>query len=307
MGAVGVAGRLRQQHRHHGAEDVGNGRIVPGQRRHEAGGGEARLDDQCCSIQQRLEKGIQGVGVEHRQGGHQHIALADADQVAGINRPPEILRVRTAHAFGQARGAGGVEDRKRVARLDRMRRHARLRRREGQAAQPIGGFLAFITDQPQGFDRTAAAIERRDDRSQFALDHQQPGPAIAEDVLKLCAARCDIDGNRNGPKPGAAQYGEEEFGAVTAHEGDAVAGLDAVCGQGGGVAGRGFLGLDIGESHATDRDEPRLPMALCLTQEHAGHGPLGRRKELPKPRCPRFVRQHIGAQWHGHPCWLNVH
>ena len=43
---VGVAWRLRQKHRHHGAEHISDCRVVPRQCGHEPGRRKARLDDQ---------------------------------------------------------------------------------------------------------------------------------------------------------------------------------------------------------------------------------------------------------------------
>ena len=228
-------------------------------------------------------------------------------QVAGIDGPPEILRVRAAHAFGQAGGAGGVEDRERVARLDRVRRQAFLRRREGQAAEAVDSSSTSFADQPQGFERKAAAIESRNDRREFTLDHHQSRTAIAQDVFQLCATRRDIDGNRDGAKPAAAQYREQKLGPVAAHDGDAVAGLDAGRSERSGIPGRSLACLGVGERHAADRNQPALPVALGLAQQHAGHGPLRRREELLERqglcstgRCGREYR-------HDHPSWREFH
>ena len=110
---------------------------------------------------------------------------------------------------------------------------------------------------------------------QLALDDDEPRAAIAENVLELCAARSGIDGNGDGAEPGAAQNREKNLGAVAAHDGDAIAGLDAGSRQRGRIAGGGVAGLGVGQRHAADGDKPALPVPLGLTQQHLRHRALG--------------------------------
>ena len=58
---------------------------------------------------------------------------------------------------------------------------------------------------------------------QFRFDHEKPRAGIVQDVPKLRSARGDIDRDRDRAEPGAAEKGFEEFGAIGAHQRDAVA------------------------------------------------------------------------------------
>ena len=139
--------------------------------RDEAGRRKPRLDDERRAVQQRLEETVQRVGVEHRQRRHQHVALADAEKLAGIERPPEILGVRTAHALRQAGGAGRVEDRERIARLDRVRRKAV--RRAAETARHFRCGKSGPCPSPTSHSASSAirvARQGRQHRRQSALD-----------------------------------------------------------------------------------------------------------------------------------------
>ena len=288
------ARRLRQEHRHHGAEHIGDGRVVCRQRRHEAGRRKPRLDNQRRAIEQRLEKRVQGVGVEHRQRRHQHVVLAHAEKFAGIERPPEILRMRAAHALRQPGGPGGVENGKGIARLDRVGRHALLRPRKRRGRKVFHAWGRPFADQPQGLERHARAVQRREHGHQFALDDHEPRAAIAENVLQLRAARGGIDRHRDGAEPAAAQDRQQKLGAIAAHDGDAIARLDPGSGQCGTVAGCRLGCFGICESNAADRDQAARPVALGLACQHPRQRPIERGKQLGKRSSRGRARRRAG-------------
>ena len=199
MRAIGAARLLRQQDRHHGAKNEGHRRALLGQAADETGRREPRLDHKRRAVQQRLVEAVQRVGVEHRQRRHQHVAVADAEKFAGIDRPPEILRVRTTHALRQPGGAGGVEDRQRIARLDRVRRQPFCR-----AAGTARDFkvlhvrLLPVADQPQRFKRDALRGQGRQTGVSSRSMTMSRAPQLPRMCFELRAARGGVDRDRDG-------------------------------------------------------------------------------------------------------------
>ncbi len=221
-----VVGRclLGQQDRHHRAQHIGRGGLVAHQRGPEARGREALFHHQRGAGQQRLEEGVHRVGVEQRQRGQQHLAVAQRQQRGGVAAPPVELRVRAAHALGQARRARGVEDGQRVAGLHRRG----LGERIAGCGEALGAGLFRRIDAPHALQRQAGPVLEPAQRGQsLGLGDEQPRAGVGEDVPQRGAPRGGVDGHRHGTDPGAAQEGLQELGAVAAHQRHAVAGADA--------------------------------------------------------------------------------
>ena len=299
--AIGGARRLRQQHRHHGAEHIGDGRVVPRQRRHEARRGKTRLDDQRRAVQQRLEESVQGVGVEHRQGRHQHVALAHAEELAGIDGPPEILGVRAAHALGQAGRTGRVEDREGVAGLDRVRRPALLRRRERRASDVFDLGLCRFADQPQGFERNARTVQRREHRCQLALDDHEPRSAIAR-MCSSCAPReAVLMGTAMAPSQAQPRIVRRSSARLPHMRATRSPGLTPAAAKCCGVAGgRLALSQHMSASHPAmsmrRRSRNARPGAAACSAPCAQTG-----EKLRKRQRLAVAGRRAGEHWHGYP------
>ena len=232
----------------------------------------------------------------------------DADEVAGIDRPPEILRVRAAHAFGQAGGAGGVEDRERVARLDRVRRQARLRRREGQAAEAVERFLAFLRRPATGF---RAEQRPRSSGATTGANSRSITISRAPQLLRMCSSCAPREATLMGtamapsqPQPNIVSSSSARLPHMMATRSP---GLMPAAAERSGVPGGGFACLGVGERHAADRDEPALPVALGLALQHPRHGALRRRKELLERQGLCSAGRRGREYRHDHPSWRELH
>ena len=217
--------------------------------------------------------------MEERKRRQQHVVLADAEKPRRVDAPPEVLGVRAADALREAGRAGGIENRERVARLDRMRRHAHSRLRKRSRFEPRLIVRISLAHQPQRLDGDPRAVQCSKNGRQLTFDHEEPGAAIAENVRKLRPPRGGIDGNGDCAQPSAAEEGQQHFRAVAAHDGDAIAGLDAGAGERLGVARGGRQGVGIGERPAPDRHEAAPGVALGLAREHLRQCAFGWCKE----------------------------
>ena len=126
-------GKPREQDRHHSAQEIGDGRSVVGERSKKSRCGKPLLEANSRASQKGLIKGIERIGMKQWQARAEDIVSAQLQQRCGVDRPPEILRLRAADALRRAGGAGGIEDQRRIAGLHRSRRHpvATARHRDG--------------------------------------------------------------------------------------------------------------------------------------------------------------------------------
>lgn len=261
---------MRQQHRHHRAQQIGHGGAGGLQAVEIAAGGKAFVAHDGCARHQRLKAGVQCVGMEQRQAGVEHVRIGDL-QIAGRDpAPPVELRMRAAHAFGQPRGARGVQNGQHVAGPDvgggRQGRIGWRRRRTGRRRQAIDRRgLVQQPDRPQA-QRVCRFCgghggQRRQGRTGRRIRHQQHAAAIGQDVPQLHAAGRRIDGHHHRAQPTAAQDDGQEFVPVAGHQADTVATPDACRGQARGPACG--VGWRIAEAQSPTR---RLhPQAIAQT------------------------------------------
>lgn len=222
--ALGACPLLGQQHRHHCAEQIGHGRAAGRQPVEIAAGGKAFVADDAGAGHQRLETGVQRIGVKERQARVENIVLRDFQIARRDPAPPIELRVRAAHALGQARGSRRVEDGKRLAGLD-VRCRQTLFRRGGRRLHRCGqrpGIRAVV-QQPDADQGLGPTFQRRQGRTACGVRHNQRAAAVGQDVLQLHAPRRGVDRHHHGAQPAAAQHHRQEFNAVPGHQADAVA------------------------------------------------------------------------------------
>ena len=273
---VGGGGRLGHQDRHHGAQHVGDRRGVLGEPGPEGGGGEARFGHQLRAVRQRLVEGVQRVGVEQRQGGDQHVARPDAEDLAGVGGPPEVLRLRAAHPLGRPRRAGGVEDRDRLPGPDRRCRHRvaqrRVRLADGGQRRPGRG----LADQPDPLQRQRQDVKAAEAIGKRTLDGEQPGAGVGEHVGQLRALRGHVQRHRHRPHPGAAEIEWHELRPVAAHEGHPVAPPDPRRLQGAGGAGGGLAAFGDRPGRGARLEQRPVGVPGRLPLQHRGQGALGR-------------------------------
>ncbi len=157
--------RPRQQDRHHGAEQIGDGRLAVDEAGIEARRRESLFVTHGAAGQQRLIEGVERVGVEQRQAGAEHVAGLDLQQRGGVDRPPEVLRLRAADALRRPGGAGRVEDQREIVGLHRRRRDrlaagrhrlARRWRRDGPTPSPISQIVSTASLSGSSMSRFSA-------------------------------------------------------------------------------------------------------------------------------------------------------
>ena len=215
---------LGQQDRHHRAQHIGGRGLVPHQRGPEARGREALLHHQRGAGQQGLEEGVHRVGVEQRQRGQQHLAIAQLQQLGGMPAPPVELRMRAAHALRETRRARGVEDGQRVTRLHWCGIHQRITR----CRKRLGaGFLRRVYAPYALQWQTITVFQPAQRRQPFGLGYEQPRARVGKDVPQSGAAHGGVDRHGDGTDPRTAQEDLQELGAVAAHQRHAVAGAQA--------------------------------------------------------------------------------
>ena len=261
---------LRQQDRHHRAEQVRHGGLMLDQRAPERRCREALLDNERRAGEQRLEKRVQRIRMEQRQRRQQGLAFLQAEQLAAVDAPPEILRMRAAHAFRQSGRAGGVEDRQRLAGphrgfLDRCAGPRERCRAAGVAA------CHGVADTPDLLHRKLARPECLHRGQQVTLGDQQARARVDQDVPQLRTARRGVDRHRDRADPRAAEKGLHELGAVRAKQRDAVSGADAGVEQGGAVTGSDLQRIAIAPARCAGDEQRPIAEARGLTLEQCRH------------------------------------
>ena len=220
--------------------------------------------------------------MEQRQRRVQHVAFAGAELPAGVDAPPEILRVRTAHAFRQAGGAGSVENGERIAGTDVRGRHFHRRRRQRldrDLYRSRRSETLARADHPDALDCQCGKIDRLQRIEERGLDGEDARTGIAQHMLQLKAARRHVERHRNGAKPAAAQEQAQQFGAVAANNGDAVAAADAGALEQSGVARGVGTGLGVTPLHVRASEQRPVAVALGLRRQHGRHSaPRGRKR-----------------------------
>ena len=270
VAAFGRRGLARQQHGHHRAQQVGHrgaGLLKPVE---VSADRETLVADDGRARHQRLETGVQRIGVEQRQAGVEHVLAADLQVARGDQAPPPELRMRTAHALGQAGCAGGVQDgqhvaRPQVGRFDAFgRRGGRHRAGAGSASPPAA--------HRRPAARSRAGPGRRHPPSPARRRRPHPPPAARRRCSPGCdAAACPrrgIDRHRHRAQPAAAQHHRQELDPVARHQRHAVAPAHAMGGQQRGPARRVRRRLAIFQCSARRLDPGARALARGLVHQH---------------------------------------
>ena len=117
----------------------------------------------------------------------------------------------------------------------------------------------FAADEPYPLQLEGAGVDVVERLEQAGVDRQQPRARIGQQVLELRTARGDIDRDGDGAEPCAAEIDLHEFGSVGAHDGDAIAGLDARRGQRAGETRRHHPRVAQSSSSSRRRSNSRRP------------------------------------------------
>src|ERR1700740_1257095 len=143
--------------------------------------------------EQRLEEGVERIGVEERERRHENIALLHAEPDRGDDAPPLTLRGRTDDTLRRARGAGGIENRERIARPELRRRQWVGRPGYPSSGEAVNLARRGVADEPYNFKRcfgNSCVIERR---QVLRLEDQELGARILQNMGELRASRPRID------------------------------------------------------------------------------------------------------------------
>ncbi|KAG0747673.1 hypothetical protein G6F24_015513 [Rhizopus arrhizus] len=97
---------MRQQHRHHRAPQIGHGGAGGLQAVEIAAGGNAFVAHDGCARDQRLEAGVQRVGMEQRQAGVEPARLGGQHTPWASPEVPEVYRMADMSP-GRMSAAGG--------------------------------------------------------------------------------------------------------------------------------------------------------------------------------------------------------
>ena len=233
VAAFGRRGLARQQHGHHRAQQVGHrgaGLLKPVE---VSADRETLVADDGRARHQRLETGVQRIGVEQRQAGVEHVLAADLQVARGDQAPPPELRMRTARPWtGRMcrRCTGWPACRPAPGRPVRRLRAAR-RAPPGPARAAPARRRRIAVQQPDLAQGQAVAIHRRQPAAGSRIRHQQHAGAVLQDVTQLHAARRGIDRHRHRAQPAAAQHHRQELDPVARHQRHAVAPAHAMGGQ----------------------------------------------------------------------------
>ncbi|PSK44951.1 hypothetical protein B0E38_07465 [Streptomyces sp. 111WW2] len=275
---------------HHGAQGefggvlpVGGGQLVEGGRRlvedgdafareqGEEGGGVpgdvVRDDDEPAAVQQRTpqlpHREVEGVRVEERP----HVVLVEAEPGRGGGEEPYDVAVRHGHALGAARRAGGVDD---------VRRVPRVQRSDPLALRQVGGGVGVRRVAARG-----AAVRRgggvEDDAGHLvggqpagggAVGEQGRGRGVGQRVGEPVGGVSRVERHVGGARLDHREQGHDQFGGAGQGQGDQRVGADPAGGQQPGQAVGARVQLGVGQRGALEgqRGAVGVPGGLPLEQ-----------------------------------------
>ncbi|CFO21169.1 Uncharacterised protein [Bordetella pertussis] len=214
----------------------------------------------------------QRVHVEHRRG-HDEALVVEVLAVQEARADgPELAVVRQLHALEAAGRARGVEDHGRGA----QRRRVRLERTRVEKFVPLRGVEAHRV-QPGRRQRRARLV-----------DEGQTRLAVLQQERQRVGRQLVVDRHGHHARAHDAQVGDQELGAVDAHQGDGVARFQALAQQ----AARAGVGQPVQVPVGVD---PRRLVVEAVDQRNGG-GVLVRVSKLAQIQRHDFTcKRHISS------------
>ena len=195
----------------------------------------------------------QAVGVEDRQGMDQHVSGGEAPEVGQGACVRQQIVVRQHRPFRSARGAGGVQDRGKVASLavDRLEGSGLTGGRLGEAPASV---------RVQGAQgravRTGDRVQRR---LRIGTADQQLRLRIADEIGDFIRRVCRVERQQDGAGHHAGGIQHQHLRRLGGLHRHAVSLAHADCGEGAGISrGRGGKGL-VGQGLAGLQIQERPP------------------------------------------------